>query len=207
MRFDGRLKSWNDERGFGFIEPLQGGQEVFVHIKSFPSGTGRPSVGLPLTFEVELGPQGKKRAKSVQFPRTRRQQNAPRPESPAPWTLPRLLVVPAFVLIYWFVAQRWSVSPWVAAVYVVASLIAFMAYAFDKSAARHRRWRTSEATLHWFALACGWPGALFAQQLLRHKSSKQAFVAVFWATVIVNVAGFVALHTSLAGRFLVERGG
>jgi uncharacterized membrane protein YsdA (DUF1294 family) len=117
------------------------------------------------------------------------------------------LVVPAFVLIYWFVAQRWSVSPWVAAVYVVASLIAFMAYAFDKSAARHRRWRTSEATLHWFALACGWPGALFAQQLLRHKSSKQAFVAVFWATVIVNVAGFVALHTSLAGRFLVERGG
>jgi uncharacterized membrane protein YsdA (DUF1294 family)/cold shock CspA family protein len=207
MRFDGRLKSWNDERGFGFIEPLQGGQEVFVHIKSFPSGTGRPSVGLPLTFEVELGPQGKKRAKSVQFPRTRRQPNAPRPESPAPWTLPRLLVLPAFVLIYWFVAQRSSVSPWVAAVYVVASLIAFMAYAFDKSAARHRRWRTPEATLHWFALACGWPGALLAQQLLRHKSSKQAFVAVFWTTVIVNIAGFVALHTSLFGRFLVERGG
>jgi uncharacterized membrane protein YsdA (DUF1294 family) len=56
-------------------------------------------------------------------------------------------------------------------------------------------------------LACGWPGALLAQQLLRHKSSKQAFVAVFWATVIANVVGFVALHTSLVGRFLVERGG
>ena len=35
MRFDGKLKSWNDDRGFGFIEPLQGGQEIFVHIKSF----------------------------------------------------------------------------------------------------------------------------------------------------------------------------
>jgi len=202
MRFDGRLKSWNDERGFGFIEPLQGGQEIFVHIKSFPSGTGRPAVGLPLTFEVELGPQGKKRAKSVQFLRTKRQPNTPRAESPAPWTLPRLLVIPAFVLVYWFVARRWSVSPWVAVAYLVASLIAFMAYAIDKSAARHRRWRTPEATLHWFSLACGWPGALFAQQLLRHKSSKRGFVLRFWATVAANVTGFVALHTSFIGRLL-----
>ena len=98
------------------------------------------------------------------------QPDAPRPESAASWTLPRLLALLVFVLIYWFVAERWSVSPWVAAVYVVASLIAFMAYAFDKSAARHRRWLTLEATLHWFGLACGWPGALLAQQMLRHKS-------------------------------------
>lgn len=202
MRFDGRLKSWNDERGFGFIEPLQGGQEIFVHIKSFPSGTGRPAVGLPLTFEVELGPQGKKRAKAVQFPRTKRLFNAPRAESPAPWTLPRLLVIPVFLLIYWFVARHWSVSPWVAVAYLVASFIAFAAYAIDKSAARHHRWRTSEATLHWFSLACGWPGALLAQQLLRHKSTKQAFVSKYWATVIANVTGFVTVHTSVVSRLL-----
>jgi uncharacterized membrane protein YsdA (DUF1294 family)/cold shock CspA family protein len=200
MRFDGKLKSWNDERGFGFIEPLQGGQDIFVHINSFPSGTGRPTVGLPLTFEVELGPQGKKRAKSIQFPRTKRQANAPRTDSPARWTLPRLLVIPAFLLIYWFVAKHWSVNGWVAVAYLVASLIAFVAYAIDKSAARNHRWRTSEATLHWFSLACGWPGALFAQQLLRHKSSKQAFVSTYWATVVVNVAAFVAVHTPVAGR-------
>lgn len=202
MRFDGRLKSWNDERGCGFIEPLRGGQEIFVHIKSFPSGSGRPAVGLPVTFEVELGPQGKKRAKSVQFPRTKRQPNTPRFESPAPWTLPRLLVIPAFLLICWFVARRWSVSPWVAVAYLAASLIAFFAYAIDKSAARYRRRRIPEATLHWFGLACGWPGALFAQQLLRHKSSKPAFVSRFWVTVIANVAGFVTVHTSVVGRLL-----
>lgn len=28
MRFDGKLKSWNDERGFGFIEPVQGGGDT-----------------------------------------------------------------------------------------------------------------------------------------------------------------------------------
>ncbi|MEO6973242.1 MAG: cold shock and DUF1294 domain-containing protein [Rhodoferax sp.] len=202
MRFDGRLKSWNDDRGFGFIEPLQGGQEIFVHIKSFPSGTGRPAVGLPLTFEVELGPQGKKRAKSVQFPRMKRQLNSPRSEAPAPWTLPRVLVVPAFLIVYLFVAWRWSVSPWVAVTYLVASVVAFVAYAIDKSAARHHRWRTPEATLHWLGLACGWPGALLAQQLLRHKSSKRSFVARYWATVIANVAGFLAVHAPVFGRLL-----
>ena len=35
MRLDGTIKSWNDERGFGFIEPTQGGPEIFVHIKAF----------------------------------------------------------------------------------------------------------------------------------------------------------------------------
>jgi len=35
MRIEGVIKSWNDERGFGFIEPTQGGQEIFVHVKAF----------------------------------------------------------------------------------------------------------------------------------------------------------------------------
>ena len=202
MRFDGKLKSWNDDRGFGFIEPLQGGQEIFVHIKSFPPGTGRPGLGLSLSFEVEIGPQGKKRAKAVELARYRKQSRLPRHESPAPWTLPRLLVLPSFVFLYVFVAGRWSVSPWVAATYALASFVAFVAYAIDKSAARQGRWRTSEATLHGFSLACGWPGALMAQQLLRHKSSKPSFVAVYWATVLVNVAGFVAVHSPVARKLL-----
>jgi uncharacterized membrane protein YsdA (DUF1294 family)/cold shock CspA family protein len=202
MRFDGKLKSWNDERGFGFIEPIQGGQEIFVHIKSFPPGTGRPAVGLPLSFEVELGPQGKKRAKSVEFARTSRQTRSPRPESPAPWTIPRLLVIPGFLLVYALVAWRWPVSPWVAAAYLLASLAAFVAYAIDKSAARRGRWRTPEATLHWFSVACGWPGALLAQQLLRHKSSKAEFVAKYWATVVVNITAFVTVHSPIASKLL-----
>ncbi len=195
MRFDGKLKSWNDERGFGFIEPAQGGQEIFVHIKSFPSGTGRPQVGLALTFEVDLGPQGKKRAKFVRLGRTSRPAQARRQETPAKWTLPRLLILPGFVILYGLVALGWSVSPWVAAIYVLASLCAFFAYAFDKDSAAQRRWRTPESTLHLFALACGWPGALLAQQLLRHKTSKASFVSAFWATVIVNIVGFVAIHS------------
>jgi len=32
MRFKGKLKSWNDGRGFGFTESTQGGREIFVHV-------------------------------------------------------------------------------------------------------------------------------------------------------------------------------
>jgi uncharacterized membrane protein YsdA (DUF1294 family)/cold shock CspA family protein len=195
MRFEGILKSWNDDRGFGFIEPARGGQEVFVHIKAFPSGTRRPSIGMPLSFEVELGPQGKKRAKAVQLINASSPSRVPKHESPAPWTLARVLAIPCFVLIYAFAAIQWSVSPLVAIVYVVASGVAFMAYAFDKSAAIQGRWRTSESALHVIGLACGWPGALLAQQLLRHKSSKPSFVAGYWGTVLLNIAGFVAWHS------------
>ena len=34
MRFEGRVKSWNADRGFGFIEPTLGRQEVFLHISA-----------------------------------------------------------------------------------------------------------------------------------------------------------------------------
>ena len=197
MQFSGTLKSWNDDRGFGFIEATHGKQEIFVHIKSFPAGTGRPSVGQQLIFEVETTDNGKKRARSVQYPARARAPRPPRAESPAPWTLPRLLVIPVFAAIYGYVAWRWGFRPPVLLTYLGLSLAAFMAYAFDKSAAISGRWRTAENTLHLFALAGGWPGALLAQQLLRHKTSKPDFVGVFWITVALNVAVFMGWHAGL----------
>jgi len=45
MRFEGTLSKWNDDRGFGFITPTQGGQEIFVHISKFPKDGIRPKLG------------------------------------------------------------------------------------------------------------------------------------------------------------------
>lgn len=70
--------------------------------------------------------------------------------------------------------------------YAGASLLAFIAYAWDKSAARRNEWRTPENTLHLLALAGGWPGALLAQKIFRHKTQKQSFRTVFWLTVTLN---------------------
>ena len=63
MRIEGVIKSWNDERGFGFIEPVQGGQEIFLHVKAFRVRHGRPQPGQYVSFAIKVGPKGKKRAK------------------------------------------------------------------------------------------------------------------------------------------------
>jgi uncharacterized membrane protein YsdA (DUF1294 family) len=73
-----------------------------------------------------------------------------------------------------------------AVLYLPASTIAFLAYAFDKRAARRRQRRISENTLHMLALLGGWPGALLAQKWLRHKTAKKSFQRIFFGTVLVN---------------------
>ncbi|HPU50841.1 MAG TPA: cold shock and DUF1294 domain-containing protein [Burkholderiaceae bacterium] len=195
MRFQGSIASWQDERGFGFIESTQGGDPVFVHIKAFGRRAGRPQVGQRVSFEVEVGPQGKKRAKNVEplRPSAAAAARARRGASPAQWGGATLFAIPGFAALYVAVDLLWRPSGLVALVYLAASLIAFVVYAVDKSAARRGGQRVPEASLHLLALAGGWPGALLAQQFLRHKSTKAEFRSVFWGTVIINVAGFVLL--------------
>ena len=181
-RFEGRLKSWNDDRGFGFIEPVQGGQEVFVHAKSFPPRSGRPQVNQPVSFEVELNAQGKKRAMNVQMTRPARTPSPSRKEMPAQWGTASLFAIPGFLVVYLAAAISWGVPKQFLIAYVGVSIICFVAYAIDKSAARSGGWRTAESTLLALGLACGWPGAILAQQLLRHKSNKPSFRSAFWGT-------------------------
>lgn len=57
------------------------------------------------------------------------------------------------------------------------------------------QWRTRESTLHGLSLACGWPGVLLAQQVLRHQTLKDSILATYWATVLLNIGGFVAWHS------------
>lgn len=87
-------------------------------------------------------------------------------------------------------------------IYLAASMVTFVAYYIDKSAARKGRWRTQEGTLHMLALIGGWPGALVAQTVLRHKSRKQPFRVIFWLTVILNCAALAWLLTP-GGRAVI----
>lgn len=101
--------------------------------------------------------------------------------------MPLLLVV-IFLAGLIGAAQQHMLPVGIAGMYLTLSLLTFIAYAIDKSAAKRNKWRTKESTLHLLALMGGWPGALFAQNLLRHKSVKASFRNVFWLTVVANLA-------------------
>ena len=86
------------------------------------------------------------------------------------------------------VAQQWQQAIGLIGLYAAASVVAFLAYGHDKSAAARNAWRVQERTLHLFALLGGWPGALAAKRLFRHKSSKASFQTTYWITVVLNCA-------------------
>ncbi len=67
-RFNGTLKKWNAERGFGFVMADHGDQELFVHVSAFPRDGRPPTIGEPLSFEMELDKDGRKRAVRVRRP-------------------------------------------------------------------------------------------------------------------------------------------
>jgi uncharacterized membrane protein YsdA (DUF1294 family) len=105
----------------------------------------------------------------------------------------RILALILFAAIFGAAIHWWQVAPALAAVYGAASAACFAMYAVDKAAAKAGRWRTSENVLLLMGLACGWPGAVVAQQVLRHKSHKRSFAARFWITVVLNSTLFIYL--------------
>lgn len=203
MRFEGSIKSWNDDRGFGFVVADQGGDEVFVHIKAIRGLRGRPQAGLRLSFEVQPGPQGKKRAVNAEVlsaPRTAtatatatatRRSAAARPAARSGAGGWGPLALLGLVLLGGFALGR--PPHWVLLLYPGLSVLTYLAYAMDKAAAQRGAWRISEAQLLTLGLFGGWPGALLAQRSLRHKSAKASFQAAFWGSVVLNLVGFVAL--------------
>ena len=161
MRFDGTIKSWDDERGFGFIEPDQGGQDIFVHIKAFKGLRERPQASQRVSFQIELGPQGKKRALNAELIRQARPlRNRSSKSGSAQWGTATLFAIPVFGVVLFLGYVLGHPPRWLLWSYVGASVITYAAYVLDKSAAQKGEWRTSEQTLHLLSLVGGWPGAV-----------------------------------------------
>lgn len=179
MGVTGTLHSWDDDKGFGFVRPDKGGEDIFVHITSFRRSTHRPQNGDLLIFEVNQS-EGKSAATNVRF------ANGPKADKFGLDAFKQRpigsLIVGGLVLLQIIFLSKLILFP------IIISVITYLIYSKDKAAAQAEKQRTSEKSLHILSLIGGWPGAFVAQTHLHHKLRKPSFMIVYWITVILNAA-------------------
>lgn len=183
----GKITSWNDEKGFGFITPVSGEGQIFAHIKAFKCQDRRPEVNRSVTYILSTDKQDRICAAEVTM------SAAPVVDKTGQcnWVLNAYAVL--FLALMASFCMLGIVSYWLMLVYLAMSSMAYLFYFIDKSAAQSGGWRTPESTLHLLELFCGWPGALLAQQWLRHKTIKKSFQITFRLNIVVNSCVCLAL--------------
>lgn len=213
MKKQGKVVRWDDQRGFGFIRCNATSQDIFFHIRDCAGGI-QPPVNSTVEFEeIHVGGKGP-RAMAVRtmqaYPsgaaaRHDRQRNPAKSRSPhvthrrttsQGGPAPSAVGVGSLTLIWLLLlvlgALQHRIPPIALAGAFVINALTFFAYWVDKHAARKGQWRTKEDTLHLFGLAGGWPAARLAQQVLRHKTVKPGFQAMYWLTVWLHLAALGA---------------
>ena len=221
MKKQGTIVRWDASRGFGFIRSPSTSADVFFHVRDF-RGAPEPTERMAVDYEeIHVGGKGP-RAMAVRprtdtrsapaLPAQGRATATPIMRQPpansragARWGSPPgrtgahtsgrsvvMLLVPLWLgLVGW---ALWSarLPLWCAGALLGLQLVTAWMYAHDKSAARAGAWRVSENQLHLLSLLGGWPAAWWAQQNLRHKTSKASFRTVYWLTIVLH-CGALAL--------------
>jgi uncharacterized membrane protein YsdA (DUF1294 family)/cold shock CspA family protein len=191
MRYQGKITEWRDEQGFGFITQNGDAQRYFLHIKSFSRRGRRPSLNDVVTYTVGTDRKGRANAEKVEFADKKRNRASIKRET----ALPLYFALAFSVLLISLVILGllgWKILGF----YVIVNVMTWFLYMFDKEAARKTgQRRRPEKTLHLLSLVGGWPGALLAQRMFRHKSSKQSFQETYWATVLFHCCALAWLFS------------
>lgn len=175
----GQVIRWNDEKGFGFIQPNAGGKQVFFHIRAVRGKRGRPTEGDGVLFSSSVDGHGRLQADQVVYARAEKMAQHPLASVRGVTAIVLLCVV---LGLYVFAQLPLAVLGWL----VLINVLTYVGYRQDKHKAQQGEWRMPESKLHLLSLFGGWAGALFAQQILRHKSSKAEFLFTFRVTLVIN---------------------
>lgn len=176
----GTLQTWDDTKGFGFIKPRDGGQNIFVHIKDFKHDTYRPLAGGTILYRIKHDENGKLKAYDAMISEEQHKQLQTSKTSPTTW----FMVFSPFVLSLYAFYKSHSLAPLL--IYSAMGLATFILYSVDKQRAQKRQWRIPEKSLHFLELSGGWPGALLAQSEIRHKRIKTSYQIEFWLIVSLH---------------------
>lgn len=189
MRHQGKITTWHDDKGYGFVMQHGAASKTFLHISSFQRQHRRPALGDLVTYTLGMDKNGRSRAEQIVFSDEPRRATAAEVLERNAASVKNVTIAIAIFALLLLLAVVTKRLPWqLLLVYLVMSVVTLFVYVFDKSAAQKKHQRTSENTLHLLAFACGWPGALFAQSAFRHKSAKQEFRFIFGLTVVFNCA-------------------
>lgn len=172
----GKIIVWDRDQGCGYLEFE--GRQVFLEEKNFMERHKRPEVGDWICFDLGHEDQGEAYAVRATHLNDGGTLDA------IDWvTVGALLLIPGAAVRRGF-AEGVGLS--IGGYTVIASVLTYTLYWFDKRSARRGLGRTSEKILHFLEAAGGWPGAYLAQRHLRHKTRKVRYQVVFWLIVVVH---------------------
>ena len=178
--YQGRIINWNDEKGYGFIQLMPGHENLFFHISTFAYHHRRPAADTAVTVLAVPGQKGGWQASRVLL---REHEQAIMEEG-----------LYAFLDVLYFLGLTLISIP-LAIGSAIISVLTVALYRYDKRAAEQGTQRIPNSALHLASLLGGWPGALIARPLLRHKLNQKRFRGFFWASIVAN---FGILYTLIA---------
>jgi uncharacterized membrane protein YsdA (DUF1294 family) len=172
------------------------GSRHFFHIRSLEQRGPRPAIGLAVSFALEQQEGKPPAAIRVRYA-DKRIANAveSRRGFAIDWCIATLQLAGLAVAL-----GRGALPLWTGGVAAAGSALAFVRYNVDKRSAEKGLRRTPESALL-ASSVLGWPGALAAMQLFRHKSSKESFYIPFRliGVAVAAALGWLALGLPLPG--------
>lgn len=126
MRKKGKIRSWNEQKAFGFIRPSDGGKDVFLHISGISNRHRVPNVGQNITFILSIDKEGRPCAKQALLPGDRLPKDRAK-AGVAGAVITAAIFLSAVVLL----VTTARLPVFVCWVYLAMSMATFLVYAVD----------------------------------------------------------------------------